>query len=105
MKLSWNIIDIVILVLTVGLLWFGIEKGGGIGEIDTITAVFAIITRAIVQFLRLISAIKKKKEHDVQIIDLSEVYEPEKKIEFSINTFERIEEEVKKLFPNCFDII
>lgn len=72
---KWNLVDIGVIIASIGLLWVGVKIGGGIGEIDSVTAVIIIITRTLVQFLRLISSIKKKKEQDVQIIDLNDISE------------------------------
>jgi ABC-type transport system involved in cytochrome bd biosynthesis fused ATPase/permease subunit len=72
---KWNILDIIIVIFSILLLWVGIDIGGGVGEIDTVTAVLIIITRSLVMVFRLISSIKKKKDQEVQIIDLNDMSE------------------------------
>jgi hypothetical protein len=69
----WNVVDVLIIIASVVLLWVGVELGGGVGEIDAVTGVFLIITRSLVQFLRLASSLRKKKGQDVQIIDLNDI--------------------------------
>ena len=71
----WNLLDIIIVLSSIALLWLGIETGGGIGEIDTVSAVTIIVLRSIIQFIRLLSLIRKKQGQDVQIIDLNDMSE------------------------------
>ncbi|OMJ74676.1 hypothetical protein SteCoe_26355 [Stentor coeruleus] len=72
---KWNLVDIGVIIASISLLWVGVKIGGGVGEIDSVTAIIMIVTRTLVQCLRLISSIKKKKEQDVQIIDLNDISE------------------------------
>lgn len=72
---KWNILDVIVVFSSIALLWLGIETSGGIGEIDTVTAVMIIVMRTLVQFLRLASFIKKKQGQEIQIIDLNDMSE------------------------------
>lgn len=72
---KWNILDVFVVFFSVLLLWVGIELGGGVGDIDTVTAVLFIIGRNFIMAYRLVSFIKKKKDQEVQIIDLNDMSE------------------------------
>ena len=72
---KWNLLDVFVIICSATLLWIGIKAGGGIGEIDAVTAVIVIVARSTIQFLRLILNIRKKKAQDVQVIDLNDMSE------------------------------
>jgi hypothetical protein len=72
---KWNFADVFVVVLSIVLLWIGVRIGGGIGEIDLVSAVLIIITRSFVMIFRLVSSIKKKKDQEIQIIDLNDISE------------------------------
>ena len=72
---KWNLVDVLIVVLSVILLWVGVEVGSGVGEIDMVSAVLIIMTRSFVMIFRLVSSIKKKQDQEVQIIDLNDISE------------------------------
>jgi Ion transport protein len=74
-KQKFNIIDSVVNFFSICLFWIGYHLGGVLGEIDSIVAIVAIIVRASFLFFRLILAIRRKKEQDVQIIDLNGISE------------------------------
>ena len=75
MKQIWNIVDVLVTITSISLIWIGNSIGGGIGQVDTLSAITAIIVRCAIQFVRLILAIRKKSDQDIQIIDLNGISE------------------------------
>ena len=75
LKLPWNVVDLLVTIASIVMVWVGFVIGGGIGVLDSISAITAIIVRTGLQLFRLAMVIRRKKEQDVQIIDLNGISE------------------------------
>lgn len=70
-----NAVDLIVTLVSIILLWLSYNIGGGIGEIDEIIAITVVVVRCGIQFLRLVRAVKRRREQDIQIIDLNGISE------------------------------
>ena len=105
-KQFWNILDLLVNILSICLFWIGFETKGGIGEIDSITAILIIIVRTAFQFSRLVLTLRKKKEQDIQIIDLNGISEGDEVHQHTDKNFKIpnvAENRKKKSFEDCED--
>lgn len=72
-----NAVDLIITVVSIVMIWIGYQIGGGIGEIDEVTAIVILIVRCGIQLIRLVRALKRRKDQEIQIIDLNGISEGE----------------------------
>jgi hypothetical protein len=93
----WNIVDVFVTIASIALLWVGHSIGGGVGRIDTLSATSAIVVRTAVQLVRLILALRKRSDQDIQIIDLNGISEGD---EIPQHTEKQLKSEHPVLRPN-----
>ena len=74
-KHTFNVFDIFIIAASLALLWAGAKIEGGVGRVNTFSAALVIGVRSLVQFIRLVININRKKAQNVQMIDLNDMSE------------------------------